>query len=155
MCRVWNWVDFAAVDVDVPDMAVHGQMREEGFHVLCSHLLGRNPLASTVLVEPQNFLDPPTVGLDRAASQTAHLAGGFVPIKEPHALESVAQESRGQFARSYFTYPDGPVEIDMPVSSGILKASRSQKQSSAPRVGAMIRIDARFCLMTTEHAALL
>jgi hypothetical protein len=126
---VGHRVDFAAVDVGVEDAAVHGRMREEGFHFLHDHLLEKYPLASTVMVEPQNFLDPPPVGWDRAASLTAHLAGGFVRIEAPHAVQSVAQELRCQFSRSNLTYPDGPVESDMPVPSGIFKVFRSHKQS--------------------------
>jgi hypothetical protein len=92
-----------------------------------------NPLPSAIVVEPQKFLDPPPLGLDRAASQTAHLAGSYIMIEELHALPSVAQELAGQFARPNLAHPPVQTRLDMPPLSGILKAFRSQKQSSADK----------------------
>ncbi len=75
-------------------------MREEILHFRFAHLVRVDPLAGAIVVKPQEFLDPPPVGLDRAGSQPANLAGGFVLIEELHALQCAAQEFLGQFARS-------------------------------------------------------
>lgn len=44
---------------------------------------------------------------------------------------SAAREMLGQFARSDFTHPDGPVEIDMLRPSGILNSVRSENHKFA------------------------
>lgn len=66
-----------------------GQVREEGFHFLLPYLLGMNPLAGTIVVKPQELLHPPPVGLNRAASQTAHLAGPVCRARIARSIRAV------------------------------------------------------------------
>jgi hypothetical protein len=80
-------------------------MREERLHFRFAHLVRVNPLAGAIVVKPQEFLDPPSVGLDRAGSQPANLAGGFVFIEELHGFQCAPQELLGQFARSIQRIP--------------------------------------------------
>jgi hypothetical protein len=104
-------------------------------HVTIYGLMGeRNPLAvgitlaGAIAVKPQDFLDPPPIGLDRAGGQSADLVGGCILIEELHVAQCPAQEMLGQFARSNPTHPDASAEIDMRWPSGILSAFDSENQ---------------------------
>jgi hypothetical protein len=79
-------------------------------------------------MKPQEFLDPPPVGLNRPRGQSPHLASGFVLIEELHAIQCAAQELLGRFARSNSAHPDGPVEVDMRKPSDILNGFDSENQ---------------------------
>ncbi len=86
-------------------------------------------LTGAIAVKPQNVLDPPPLGLDRAGGRPADLVGGRIPIEQLPVAQCPAEEMLGQFARSNPTHPDASAEIDMGWPSGTLSASHSENQN--------------------------
>jgi hypothetical protein len=91
------------------DLQQQATNAELGAHPVASTILRDNPSACPIAVKPRELLDPTSVGLNGARSESPHFAGSFVLLKMLHGLESGAQELLRQFARAEFVRTTGKI----------------------------------------------